>query len=333
MNNVNNTNTNTTSIGRATTGSNSDYLDLIAVWRLLTEGKWSILIVSIFSLIGSVLYTLTLPDVYRADVTLVSVEESSSMAESLTAGLGGIASMAGLDFAGDQVSKADLALEIMKSRKFITDFVDNHKLKPYLFAVQEWDKEENQIIFDSTIYDEKSDSWVRKVDPPLEKEPSVWEVYDVFQNILYIEHDSVTKITNISIEHQSPELAAKWLNMLVKDVNEHMRLREQHEAKKSITYIEEQLNKNTIAELQASFYSLIEEQTKKIMLSHVRDEYVFNTIDPAVAPQFKFGPKRALICILGALLGAVLSSFAVIAIGLINSSVVKHDESLSEQSI
>jgi LPS O-antigen subunit length determinant protein (WzzB/FepE family) len=42
------------------------------------------------------------------------------------------------------------------------------------------------------------------------------------------------------------------------------------------------------------------------MFSEVRDEYVFRTIDPAVIPEEKFKPKRALICIFMTLIGGVV---------------------------
>jgi LPS O-antigen subunit length determinant protein (WzzB/FepE family) len=44
----------------------------------------------------------------------------------------------------------------------------------------------------------------------------------------------------------------------------------------------------------------------------VRDEYVFKTIDPAIVPEQKFKPKRALICVLGVLLGGMLSVMIVL---------------------
>ena len=42
------------------------------------------------------------------------------------------------------------------------------------------------------------------------------------------------------------------------------------------------------------------------MLAQVRTEYLFKTIDPAVVPEEKDEPKRALICVLGFLLGGML---------------------------
>ena len=44
------------------------------------------------------------------------------------------------------------------------------------------------------------------------------------------------------------------------------------------------------------------------MLAAASEEYVFQIIDPPVAPELKSEPSRALICILGVLLGGMLAA-------------------------
>jgi LPS O-antigen subunit length determinant protein (WzzB/FepE family) len=58
--------------------------------------------------------------------------------------------------------------------------------------------------------------------------------------------------------------------------------------------------------MQSVFYQLIEDQIKNKMLAEVQDEFVFKIVDPAVIPEEKSKPKRALICILGFMLGGML---------------------------
>jgi uncharacterized protein involved in exopolysaccharide biosynthesis len=49
-----------------------------------------------------------------------------------------------------------------------------------------------------------------------------------------------------------------------------------------------------------------------VMLAEVRPEYVFKTIDPAVIPEEKSKPGRALICVLGTLIGGALGVLLVL---------------------
>jgi uncharacterized protein involved in exopolysaccharide biosynthesis len=58
--------------------------------------------------------------------------------------------------------------------------------------------------------------------------------------------------------------------------------------------------------MQSAFYQIVEEQTKSLMLAEVQEDFIFKVVDPAVVPELKAGPKRALICVLGTLLGGML---------------------------
>src|SRR5690606_2577491 len=94
---------------------------------------------------------------------------------------------------------------------------------------------------------------------------------------------------------------------LTQAINTEMRNRDLNEAQRSIAYLNEQINQTNIADVRTMLFSLIEEQTKTVMLANVRDEYVFKTIDPAVVAEKKAKPARALIVILVVILGGMLS--------------------------
>ncbi|TOF71424.1 LPS O-antigen length regulator, partial [Vibrio parahaemolyticus] len=78
------------------------------------------------------------------------------------------------------------------------------------------------------------------------------------------------------------------------------------ETTRNLDYLNTQLEKTAVADMQSTFYKIIEEQTKSLMLAEVQEEFVFKTVDPAVVPEIKSSPKRAMICILGTLLGGML---------------------------
>jgi uncharacterized protein involved in exopolysaccharide biosynthesis len=64
-------------------------------------------------------------------------------------------------------------------------------------------------------------------------------------------------------------------------------------------------------EVQQAIYRLMEAQTKKQMVASTREEYAFQTIDPAVPPQERASPKRALIVLTGLVLGLALGTLVV----------------------
>ena len=60
------------------------------------------------------------------------------------------------------------------------------------------------------------------------------------------------------------------------------------------------------------FSSLLEEQMKSKMLAKVRHDYVFKVVDPAIAPDKKAKPQRALIIIIAGFLGGILGLIVVL---------------------
>ena len=57
---------------------------------------------------------------------------------------GGLASLAGF-LPDDGVNKSELGLEVLKSRKFVREFVERHKITPQLMAVDYWDPETREL--------------------------------------------------------------------------------------------------------------------------------------------------------------------------------------------
>jgi uncharacterized protein involved in exopolysaccharide biosynthesis len=64
--------------------------------------------------------------------------------------------------------------------------------------------------------------------------------------------------------------------------------------------------------MQSAFYQIVEEQTKSLMLAEVQEEFIFKVVDPAVVPETKSGPKRALMSVFGMLLGSIVGVVVVL---------------------
>ena len=200
----------------------------------------------------------------------------------------------------------------MKSRAFIGDFVDRREILPELMAVESWDAGSGDIVFNPELYDPASKAWVRDVEPPKLAKPSAQEAHKAFVEVLGVSEDKQTGYVTVSIDHESPVVAAQWVNWLIEDVNAAVKAQDVSEAEKSIEYLKQQVANTSLADLQAMFFELIQSQTETVMLAEVRPEYVFKTIDPAVVPEEKSKPSRALICVLGTLLGGMLGVVIVL---------------------
>jgi LPS O-antigen subunit length determinant protein (WzzB/FepE family) len=137
--------------------------------------------------------------------------------------------------------------------------------------------------------------------------PSGWELYEKFSEMFSVSEDKKTGMISVSVEYFSPQLAKEWVDRLVIGINQHMQSHKLEKVNINIQYLEAQIEKTSIAEMREVFYTIIEEQIKSKMLAEASPEYAFVTVSPAMVPEEKSQPKRALICILGTLLGGMLS--------------------------
>ena len=291
-----------------------DEIDLVELWRAIWAGKFTIIIISMIFAVASVFFALSKPDIYKASAILAPASSEGGGGLGAMAGqLGGLASMAGISLGGGGgVDKTALALEILKSRSFIENFITKHDLLVPLMASEKWDMATDTLIINEEAYDTVNNKWLREVKAPKKPEPSSWEAYKAFSALVTVSQDKISSMVNMDIEFYSPALARQWLTWLVEDINEYMREQDQVEAQASIDYLTNQLGNIKVTTMETVFYQLIEEQTKNMMLTMVKKEYVLKTIDPAQVPDTKAGPKRALIVVLGTMLGGILSVLIVL---------------------
>ena len=101
-------------------------------------------------------------------------------------------------------------------------------------------------------------------------------------------------LITFSINWTDPKQSADWANAMITRVNDHIRQQAIEEAEKSIYFLEEQLQSTSLLNAQSVLHSLVEDQTKNIMLANVRDEYAFKIIDPAVVPEKPYKPNMKI---------------------------------------
>lgn len=293
----------------------SDYedgIDLRELFLVLWKDKLWIIGITGIAAVLSVVVALWLPNIYRAEALLAADEEGGGALSSLASQYGGIASLAGISLPSGGSSEKSIGLAKFQSRQFLAEFVDRHDILPDLMAAKSFNWSTEELSYDGRIYDVDEQMWVREVKAPLVSKPSAQEAYEEFREILVVTEDIETGFVTISVEHLSPIVAQRWVDLLVSDLNEEMMLEATAEARQSIDYLREQLENTQVVALEEVFYSLIEEQTKTIMLANSRPEYLFKTIDPAVVPEEKSSPRRALLCVVGTFFGGVLSVLGVL---------------------
>ncbi|WP_316674336.1 Wzz/FepE/Etk N-terminal domain-containing protein [uncultured Tolumonas sp.] len=284
-----------------------DGIDLLELLSAIWQRKMHILLATTLGSVIALAIAFWLPNVYTSTVMLApSSDQQGGGLSALASQFGGLASLAGVSLGSTAIDTTAIAIQIGQSRQFAVRFVRDHHLEVPLMAATRMNKKTGKLEIDSDIYNTAEKKWVRKVSEGESVEPTDWELFKVISKIITIEQDKKTGFITVTVDFLSPTIAKQWADWFVDDLNAYMKVRDQIDAKRNINYLKLQLEKTSVTDMQTIFYQLIEEQTKTLMLSEANPEYVFKTLDPAVIAEEKTKPKRALIAVLGTVLGGML---------------------------
>ena len=290
-----------------------DEIDLRELFSALWSGKLTIIIATVMAAVIAVSYALFLPNIYKAEALLSPVSSDGSGIGGLASKFGGLASLAGVSLGGGgSGDKTTLGIEVMQSRQFFAQFSQENNVLVPLMAAKGWNSSDNTLVIDPEVFDSATNTWVRQPNPPRQSQPSIQESHEAFKKLISVAQDKETGFVTLSVEHFSPYVAKQWVDALVQAINITIREQDVAKAERSISYLQQQIATTQLAELQTGLFELIQSQTETIMLANASPEYLFQTIDPAVVPELKAKPKRALICVLGTMLGGMLGVLIVL---------------------
>lgn len=262
--------------------------------------------ISLLSIFLSIVIAILIPNIYTSSALLSPAEET----ESLSSKLGAYSSLAGIanvSLPGESNNSTSEAIERIKSFTFFQDFfLPNIKLED-LYAANNWDENTNKITYKRRAFDSKEGVWVRKVNPPKKPKPSDQEAYEIYKEIISISEDRKTMFVRVSVDHYSPYIAREWLDLIIFNINESMRKIDQDTARKSISFLNKTSQETNLNEIKEAISTLLETQMQNLMLASASEDYIFKILDHPIVPEEKTRPNRAVIVILGSIIGFIVS--------------------------
>jgi len=262
-----------------------DEIDLWKYWRVLWKRRLLIVSVVIATAVLAAGYSLTLPNIYRAEVIVTPVGGGGKGVS--MGGLGGLASLAGISLGAD--SSLNVNRAILKSNKFIQDYVRKSELKGLLFP-ENWNNNKK--------------TWRNGA-------PSSWKVYQKINGMLSVSPDETGSLITIAVEDTDPDLAAQLANDVVARFNHHLRQEALNRSKERLGYLNDELGKVNVEEMRQALFGLISQEQKKAMLANTQKDFAFRVLDAAMVPERRAGPNRTRIVILSAILAGFLAMVAV----------------------
>ena len=299
--------------------SYDDEIDLSELFHVLWDKIFLIgAITSVFSLI-SIIFALMLPNIYQSKATMMAVEQNSGMS-GMVGRYSGMASLAGISLESKSGSKDQEAIARIKSFEFFSNnFLPNIKLEN-LMAVKKWAQESNTLTYHASDFNSESRQWVRKAKPPRSSIPTSQEAYEEFMEIMSVNKDKKTLLVTLSVEHKSPFIAQKWVEIMINQIDQVMRDQDRQTATKSIEYLNSLAPTVNYEDIKKSLSALQQEQMKRLMMVEANDNYIFKVLDSPIVPEVKSRPKRSLVVIWGTILGMVLSAVGVLVLNYTRKS-------------
>jgi len=279
---------------------NQDEVVLQDIYSVIWRKRRMVALTTIFFGLISLAIALLLPAKYESSVVLVPATDDPTArgggAGALLSQVGGLGLLGGLGLGAG--GKKTESLATLRSVELVQRFIEENQLLPILYA-DDWDAQAGQ--------------W-RDSDP--RRQPTLWKAQRKFKKkILSVDEDKKSGLVTLTVTWRDPAQAAEWAAGLVDLANRKLRETSLARSERNLAYLNEQLTKATLPELQKAIASLIEGELKQSMIARGNDEFGFRVVDHAVVSELKSSPKRGVITIIGAMVGLFGSLLVALAFG------------------
>lgn len=269
-------------------------IELTMLLRRLAR-QWQVVICCLLiSVAIAAAYYLLAEPVYEAQVIVQpsrDADNSLSALAGLTNRLGSLAGLGGLSTSKGE--RYDQTLALLRSLGFFATFDSRTGFRELLHNRSQ----------------EASLGWL-KGDARL----TLAEAQRIFQaNYFEIVEDPGTSVIWLRMRSWDPDLAAKWLDVIVASVNQAAAERDRQLSDTMLTYLNAELYKTEHVETRQAIAALVQRETERRMLATVTKDYALVVIDRARPPEEKdFVAPDLAVCMLLGVLGGIASSVLII---------------------
>ena len=300
-----------------TTENFEDEINLIELLQVIWKKKFLIVTIITIGAFSSIYYALSLPNIYSSNALLAQSNPNESLGSKIGA-YSSLAGMAGIQIPNDSGGRPQEAIARMKSYDFfIKEFLPFIEYEN-LLAAKFWDQTNNRIIYNDKLFISTDKRWVGKQSFNGSYKPSHQEAYAIYNRILNISKDKETLFVSLTIEHVSPFIAEKWLKIIIKNINNHMREIDRDQAESSIDFLNLSWQKTNITQIKEAISKLLEDQVQTLMLVESNEDYVFKLIVSPIAAETKSKPARSSIVLFGIFLSTIFSTLLALTLHYIN---------------
>ena len=268
---------------------------VIRVARTSWRARWWIIGVALLGAAAGIVVTVVSKRVYRAEAVVIPVStRQGGRLEALAGGLGQLAALAGLNTQGDAESR--LGVATLKGKEFTASFIRDKGLLPLLFP----------------------DRWDSRVNRWAGVPPTMLQGVNRFDRggIRKIIEDRQTGFVTIQIDWSDRIQAVDWLNEMVDRVNRQLRNTAIAERRRSIQFLNAEVDRTQSVAVKEAIYKLVETEMKDLAFAETQEEYALKFVDRPLTsePRDFIWPRRVLLVCLGGFAGALLGGILYLSI-------------------
>ena len=295
--------------------SENEDINFNEIYKVLFASKKFLILFIFIASASSIFYSIKLPNIYKSEALIRVVDQNNN-----TGGMGigaiasqysGLSSLIGVS--SSTTSKAQFAIEKIKSRDFLKHLLTFDLVLESLYAQDYYDLSSDRLYFDSSLYDFSKDTWVRDIPSNRALKPSYLEVYSEYLKTISIEEDKSSGYIKMSVKHISPVFAYDFLKLIIQEANILAKKADLDEATNSLIYLNKQLESVTQSDIRNSINDIIESQLKVQMFANIRDDYLLVSLDKPFIPEVRSEPSRSIIVIISTILGFIIGSVLILA--------------------
>ena len=295
-----------------------DEIDLLELFNVIWINRYKIIIFTSIVFVLSIVYSMSLPNIYQSKTILIPQGESKSSVSQFS----GIAALAGIDIGGDSGVSIDEQLKIIKDDyAFMKKLVIKHKIYD-LITNDNLDKQYTFGLGIRFIYDVKTGIkfWQKNKHNELDDD-YIYETVRGLKGLIKIDSDKKSNVITISVTHEVPYVAKKLVEIFLKEVSSHLRLIELENIDKKIGFYNAEVSKANELILKEQLTDLMSALIQKKVLLRASELYFLKQLTKPIVSNLKekYSPRRSIMVFLSSFLGLFISVFGVFLIDYIRN--------------
>ena len=306
----------------------SDNINLLDYWELLCKKKLLLALLVMVSVLTTSFYSLTLPNIYKAEATirLGGAPTSEGGGGAVGGGIQGMLIQQMLASTKTSTQSSGGLADInmwLNSDTFMKVVIEKYNLLPFLFP-EMWDADRNEwkkgsgekapggsILKPKVLKQKVIGAFVLSIKKILGKDtagqpigpvvaggvneggPTLLEGVDALKGLVKLTGGGLKSVnSSIVAEYKDPLKAKRLVEIFIEALNEHMSNVAREDARNNMKYLEYKLETTLDPFIKSKIYGMIASELANEMFSDRKDSFAFKVIDPPRVPKQKMKPDR-----------------------------------------